>query len=659
MSRIGRLVSKLRGKSYGVSTLSEWQQFKIIFGEWLGLRASTEKLSGWVYDGIDTWGMFLTKAHFRVIEEDENGNRKELRNHPFARLLKTPNPLQVGWTVKYRWAQHWGLWGSSYLRVIRGVGGKPLFLQQIPPHLIVPKTQGSRIWYEYHKVTGGTEEIPFQDIIPLHRPDPEKDLVGRAIVSSIADEVEVAKLQMEYAKKFYEEGGFLGLTFTTDQELTEASFERAKKMLEKEYAGKERAYKVGLFDGGLKPLPSAYSMRDMDIARLRGTTREEVLGAFKVPKILLGIGESINRATAEASIYSFASGVIDPQLSYVDDVFTRFVQSEYGENLMVMHDTVTPRDQEGDIKYYRGMAELGGYTINEMRREEGLNPFEGELAEVGIINLGGNAIRIDTGEIIGQQSEEPKKQDVEKSYNRYKSDVDDLRWKQFNRKHTYLSGRLQKRLNEYVEDQKRRIVEALKDNFVVEEAFNLSEEDVVLYQLLEIEIFEIMKQGYKYGAFAHDISPTGYNEENWGGIAMKLRNNVTLNSWIKDEIRGIKYDGDFDKALGELNNIYKDATTKQTPMISTTVVTGAMNAGILDAMRDAGLTYKIWLSMRDGKVRQRAGSEDHASMDGQKVLLDDYFEVPNRKGFDNMMFPGDPNGSPENIINDRCTIIGE
>lgn len=54
-----------------------------------------------------------------------------------------------------------------------------------------------------------------------------------------------------------------------------------------------------------------------------------------------------------------------------------------------------------------------------------------------------------------------------------------------------------------------------------------------------------------------------------------------------------------------------------------------------------------WISTNDDRVRH-----DHSSADGQTVGMDGEFEV----GGESLLFPGDPNGSPENVINCRCVV---
>ena len=80
-----------------------------------------------------------------------------------------------------------------------------------------------------------------------------------------------------------------------------------------------------------------------------------------------------------------------------------------------------------------------------------------------------------------------------------------------------------------------------------------------------------------------------------------------------------------------------------------TAVTGAQNAGRMDsyvAAEKMGIKVrKEWLATVDGRTRH-----SHAMLDGEVVDNDEAF----RNG---CMFPGDPNGAPEETYNCRCTMI--
>lgn len=79
---------------------------------------------------------------------------------------------------------------------------------------------------------------------------------------------------------------------------------------------------------------------------------------------------------------------------------------------------------------------------------------------------------------------------------------------------------------------------------------------------------------------------------------------------------------------------------------------GAMNAGSLEGMRqasDMGINVqKRWSAVLDKKTR-----DAHADMDGVVVEWDEPFVLPDG---DEMMYPLDPDGRPENVYNCRCRM---
>lgn len=59
---------------------------------------------------------------------------------------------------------------------------------------------------------------------------------------------------------------------------------------------------------------------------------------------------------------------------------------------------------------------------------------------------------------------------------------------------------------------------------------------------------------------------------------------------------------------------------------------------------------KTWVCVEDDRTRQ-----SHLDADGQTVARDQSFSV----GDDLLAYPGDPDGSPEEVINCRCTVVYE
>jgi uncharacterized protein with gpF-like domain len=98
-------------------------------------------------------------------------------------------------------------------------------------------------------------------------------------------------------------------------------------------------------------------------------------------------------------------------------------------------------------------------------------------------------------------------------------------------------------------------------------------------------------------------------------------------------------------ALPALNGTIRQRATR----IARTEIISASNAGSLEGAKSTGLNpKKQWLSTMDTRTR-----EDHVIVDGQIQNLDDPFNVVG----EDLQYPGDPAGSPGNVINCRCTQI--
>jgi hypothetical protein len=89
-------------------------------------------------------------------------------------------------------------------------------------------------------------------------------------------------------------------------------------------------------------------------------------------------------------------------------------------------------------------------------------------------------------------------------------------------------------------------------------------------------------------------------------------------------------------------------------VVARTETMGAVNAGVLRAAqldaeaRGDVAPFKVWLATNDARTR-----ETHREADQQRTLLTQPFIV----GGAQLMFPGDPRGPAQEVIQCRCTIL--
>ncbi len=135
--------------------------------------------------------------------------------------------------------------------------------------------------------------------------------------------------------------------------------------------------------------------------------------------------------------------------------------------------------------------------------------------------------------------------------------------------------------------------------------------------------------------------------------ANQLAGNVTDTTYrrIQAELAEGTAAGDDVTALAaRVRAVFEDAATSRALTIARTEVISAYNgatrtfAAVAPADVVAG---QEWISTRDARTR-----EEHATVDGQVVTGSDPFTV----GGEQLLYPGDPAGSPENVVNCRCTL---
>lgn len=107
-----------------------------------------------------------------------------------------------------------------------------------------------------------------------------------------------------------------------------------------------------------------------------------------------------------------------------------------------------------------------------------------------------------------------------------------------------------------------------------------------------------------------------------------------------------------DKLAGRIAKAVSRKNDSLMYIFARTMMTGAQNAGRLEAMREArdmGIKVKKrWLATLDSRTR-----DTHRDLDGVSVDVDQPFIIDGRR----IMFPGDPNADADLVFNCRCTLI--
>lgn len=149
-----------------------------------------------------------------------------------------------------------------------------------------------------------------------------------------------------------------------------------------------------------------------------------------------------------------------------------------------------------------------------------------------------------------------------------------------------------------------------------------------------------------------DLGPSASVKKMVRKRANKLAGHVSDSTYKqvkRNLVRGIEKGEAIPQLAQRVQDAMKHASTHRATVIARTEVMSAYNGSVYEGAQDLPgdvVGGMQWISTNDERTRPA-----HLDADGQIVELGDAFEVDGEE----LKYPGDPDGSPENIIQCRCT----
>lgn len=132
-------------------------------------------------------------------------------------------------------------------------------------------------------------------------------------------------------------------------------------------------------------------------------------------------------------------------------------------------------------------------------------------------------------------------------------------------------------------------------------------------------------------------------ENKLSGVADEVHARIT------EELEaGITAGDTTEQLAARIRSKFNGIDTGRSRVIAMTETSAAYGQGRQQAMETAGIEYKQWLTSGNASVRAT-----HAAANNQIVPIDGFYDV----GGEQLSHPGDPAGSPENVINCHCVSI--
>lgn len=619
--------------------------------------------NNWVFAAVSKIAQSVAATEWRLFTRDSQEAEIDIIDGPIYNLLKKPNPFMPFQEFIELTQIYLELTGEVYWVLSKNGLGQPAEIWPVPPDRmwVVPDRENFIKGYIY--IWGG-ENIPFDpdEVIHITYPNPLNVYKGVGPTQAAGLQIDNDTFAQQYARNFFYNSAMPGGYIKVPNSLTEEEFVALKERWNLGHQGVDKAHKVAVLEGGAEFVQTAFSMRDLQLADIRKQNRDDILATFGVHASILGISENVNRANAEAAEYTFAKRTIEPRLRKLEGKINNELIPMFKPKMPVIFDFqhVIPEDIETIVRKVQVGIQTGIMTVNEARNMLGLEDIDGgDVLYVPSTVMPQPVADVEQDTSEGE-TETEQGQDTTKSF-KAKAKSTNAAWRKFVGQQAKYEKKFKKALKPIWEEMKADVERSLKNGAGVyfdkkkyqdkfyEAAYELNKQihdDFAEQAYNEIFATKGMKIKKEFDPNLHRIAIWIHNK------SFKFAQQITQDTeeMLRQQLEEANENGeDLDQIMRRIAEVFDiSATGYRAERIARTETISAANAGTIEGYRQTGLVQKKqWLAADDERTR-----EWHAAADGQIVDLDGPFIV----GGESLDFPGDPNGSPENIINCRCTV---
>ena len=324
----------------------------------------------------------------RVYRRLKDGHEEVADDIPLARVLGfAPN----GWQTKFEFleqlVQSVTLWGNSYTEIKSGRYGSVTELNNLhPSRMRVERLENGRLKYSYNDPQTGRLIQYTQDQIMHVRWTPEPDGVkGMMPVEIARDAIALSRACEIYASKFWANMGRPGVVLQTEGSLSAETAERLRDNWERLHRGVHNAYKTAVLTNGLKVESFGATNTDSQYLEVRKFQCEEISRCFRIPLHLIQ-GQS-GSGNLEVQGQEFVTYTLMPWLTRIEQAISRsliYDDATYFAKFDVRG--LLRGDSVSRASYFSTMMNLGIFSVNEVRRMEGLGPL-GKEADTHLVAM--------------------------------------------------------------------------------------------------------------------------------------------------------------------------------------------------------------------------------------------------------------------------------
>ncbi len=335
----------------------------------------------WVYSAV----FAIANAGIRIplkLYKRVSGGKEEITSHPILDLLKSPNPMMTWKDLLEATLIYCELAGEDYWEITYNRMRLPQELWVIKPTRITINTSRDRkkITSYTFKIGSFKHKFPANKILHFKNFAPTDDWHGQSSIQAVVNAIVTEQAASEYQSGFFKRGATPTGYIEVERMPGKSELRRLRVDWKQRFTGINNSYRTPILPRGMKYMPIGPSNREMELLSLRKANVEEILSAFGVPPVKVGLLGFAKYASYELQDTMFHIDTVIPKLQKVEGLLNLQLLPHYGDDSLFLEfdvDKYTQGDLRKTSEMFNRQIEHGVRTPNEVRLELGLKPYKG------------------------------------------------------------------------------------------------------------------------------------------------------------------------------------------------------------------------------------------------------------------------------------------
>ena len=314
----------------------------------------------------------------------------ELESHPAIDLLQGANPWQDGYGLLEATYADLQLFSEAYWFNARGKRtGRPTELWRMMPDHMTPIPDPSTFvaGFEYRTGGGKVERFDSADVVWFRRYSPDNPYRGTGELAAWHTYAKSAGHMAEFNKWLFERNGTPDHMVVTPHPVSEPD-KRAFRAGWRKMFGQlfRRQETVAFLTGDVKLERLGDAPKELEFSESSRLVRDFLCAGFGVPKALI-TPEDANRAVTREANDQHLRLTVWPMACRLFDTLNEQLLPRFGGRLLLVPDNPIKSDAATRVAE-RASKLASGYTVNEVRREDGSEPLPDKAADIPLVSAG-------------------------------------------------------------------------------------------------------------------------------------------------------------------------------------------------------------------------------------------------------------------------------